>query len=113
MAQAGIGFDVVPIELEATSEILVEKVDLPSNIRQGQPFETRIVVNRFQQSGDPQRAVSGELRLLRSVGPREQEVFQKSCHAGQGRQCLSDYGYDRPAGRLHLSRRVRARCAQR
>lgn len=75
MAQAGIGFDVVPIELEATSEILVEKVDLPSNIRQGQPFETRIVVNRFTQDDKP---VTGELRVLRTVGPREREVFKSS-----------------------------------
>jgi uncharacterized membrane protein len=75
MAQAGIGFDVVPIELSATSEILVEKVDLPSNIRQGQPFETRIVVNRFSQDDKP---VTGELRVLRTVGPREREVFKST-----------------------------------
>ncbi len=77
MAEAGIGIDVVPINLAAKSEILVEKVDLPTNIRQGQPFETRIVVNRFQE-GDNDEPVAGRLQLLRSVGPREQVLWEDS-----------------------------------
>lgn len=76
MAEAGIGFDVVPVALEASSEILVEKVDLPSNIRQGQPFETRIVINRFQEGEG--KTVPGRLRLLRSVGPREQVLLDEA-----------------------------------
>lgn len=75
MAEAGIGFDVVPIQLESNSEILVEKVDLPSNIRQGQPFETRIVVNRYQEGDDQE--VSGRIRLLRSTGAREQVLLDE------------------------------------
>lgn len=75
MAEAGIGIDVVPIEMASKSEILVEKIDLPTNIRQGQPFESRIVINRYQE-GDEQ-AVPGRLRLLRSVGPREQVLLDE------------------------------------
>jgi uncharacterized membrane protein len=72
MAEAGIGFDVVPVDLQSKSEILVEKVDLPNNIRQGQPFETRVVINRYQpESNDP---VKGRLRLIRSVGSSEQTI---------------------------------------
>ncbi|MCA9128482.1 MAG: VWA domain-containing protein [Planctomycetales bacterium] len=74
MVDAGIGIDVVPIELSAGSEILVEKVDLPSDIRQGQPFETRIVINRYQGSDDG-APVPGRLRLMRSVGPSEQVLI--------------------------------------
>jgi uncharacterized membrane protein/Mg-chelatase subunit ChlD len=73
MAEAGIGIDVIPIETTASSEVLVEKVDLPANIRQGQPFETRIVINRIQNGSDA--PVSGQLRLLRSVGSREQVLI--------------------------------------
>lgn len=76
MSEAGIGIDVVPIELSSNSEILVEKVDLPTNIRQGQPFETRVVVNRFQDGGNS--AVPGRLRLLRSVGAHEQVLLDQS-----------------------------------
>ncbi len=72
MAEAGIGFDVVPVDLLAKSEVLVEKVDLPANIRQGQPFETRVVVNRYQPEGN--EPVGGRLRLIRSVGSSEQVI---------------------------------------
>lgn len=75
MSEAGIGIDVVPIKISTSSEILVEKVDLPNNIRQGQPFETRIVVNRFQE--EDTGPVSGRLRLLRSVGAREQVLVDQ------------------------------------
>ncbi len=77
MSEAGIGIDVVPINLAARSEILVEKVDLPTNIRQGQPFETRIVINRYQEKGIDE-PVPGRLRLLRNSGPREQVLLDES-----------------------------------
>jgi uncharacterized membrane protein/Mg-chelatase subunit ChlD len=75
LAEAGIGIDVVPISFTSKSEILVEKVDLPANIRQGQPFETRIVIHRFQEGTDV--PVPGRLRLLRKVGPREQILLDQ------------------------------------
>ncbi|QDV22436.1 glutamine amidotransferase [Aureliella helgolandensis] len=74
LSEAGIGIDIVPVSMSANSEILVEKVVLPTSMRQGQPFETRIVVNRFQESGDA--PVDGRLRLLRSVGGRETLIFE-------------------------------------
>lgn len=76
MAEAGIGIDVVPIDLAAKSEILVEKIDLPTDIRQGQPFETRVVVQRYQE-GDRNEPVEGRLRVIRSVGPREQILLDE------------------------------------
>ncbi len=74
MAEEGIGIDVVPIDLAAKSETLVEKIDLPTDIRQGQPFETRVVVQRYQEEGkdDP---VKGTLKVTRSIGPSEETVF--------------------------------------
>ncbi len=75
MSEAGIGIDVVPISFASKSEILIEKVDLPTNIRQGQPFETRIVVHRFQEGTN--EPIAGRLRLLRKVGPREQELLSQ------------------------------------
>ncbi len=74
MAEEGIGIDVVPIDLAAKSETLVEKIDIPADIRQGQPFETRVVVQRYQPDGknDP---VNGTLTIKRSMGPNETTVF--------------------------------------
>lgn len=74
MAEKGIGIDVVPIKMDAQSEILVEKIDLPNNIRQGQPFETRVVINRYQVSGQ-EKPVAGRLNVYRSVGSKKVTVF--------------------------------------
>ncbi len=76
MAELGIGFDVVPIDLAAKSEVLVEKIDLPNDIRQGQPFETRVVVQRYQESNDNQ-PVQGTLRVTRRVGSREELILNQ------------------------------------
>lgn len=77
MAESGIGIDVVPIDLATKSEILVEKIDIPSNIRQGQPFETRVVVQKYQEAGQ-ESPVDGRLRVIRSVGPREQILLDSA-----------------------------------
>ena len=37
LAENGIGIDVVPIRLNATAEVAVEKIALPPDIRRGQP----------------------------------------------------------------------------
>lgn len=44
-AESGIGIDIVPVLLDAKNEVLVEKIDLPENIRKGQPFEARVVIS--------------------------------------------------------------------
>ncbi len=73
LAEDGIGLDVIPIDLASKSEVLVEKIDLPGEIRQGQPFETRVVVQRYQEGTDI--PVEGRLRVIRSIGPREQVLL--------------------------------------
>ncbi|MCA9194245.1 MAG: VWA domain-containing protein [Planctomycetales bacterium] len=75
MSQSGIGIDVVPIRMETTSEILVEKIDLPNNIRQGQPFETRIVVNRYQEA-ETEHSVPGKLSLFRTAGSQTDKLLE-------------------------------------
>ncbi|MFM7116470.1 MAG: VWA domain-containing protein [Planctomycetota bacterium] len=45
----GIGIDVVPVELLAQAEIAVEKILLPTDIRKGQKFEARVIVNHDTQ----------------------------------------------------------------
>lgn len=45
MAEAGISIDVVPIRYQTKAEVAVEKVTIPSDLRKGQPFDMRIVVN--------------------------------------------------------------------
>lgn len=64
LAESGIGIDVVPIVLESKAEVLVEKIDLPSDIRKGQPFEARVVVNAYTD-GEDAPPVQGRLQVTR------------------------------------------------
>ncbi|RMF37597.1 MAG: VWA domain-containing protein [Planctomycetota bacterium] len=77
LVESGIGIDVVPITLQSTSEVLVEKIDIPTTIRQGQPFESRIVISRYAAPGND-RPVTGRLRLIRGVGPEEQTLLDEA-----------------------------------
>jgi uncharacterized membrane protein len=45
MAAAGVGIDVVPIRYHSRSEVAVERVVLPGDIRRGQPFDLRVVLS--------------------------------------------------------------------
>lgn len=79
MADDGIGIDVVAIELNAVSEVSVEKVVIPSDIRKGQEFETRIVMNNDTQvqAGEPGINVAGKLKVTRRTPQTEELVFEQ------------------------------------
>lgn len=68
LAETGIGIDVVPVRLDSSTEVLVEKIDVPGYVRQGQTVEARVVINRFQEPGTEPKDVEGRLRVLRRVG---------------------------------------------
>jgi uncharacterized membrane protein len=60
MSEEGTGIDVIPVALIANSEISVEKVVLPVDIRKGQDFEGRVVINN-----DSDQPVTGSLEIFR------------------------------------------------
>lgn len=68
LAETGIGIDVVPVRLDSGTEVLVEKIDVPGFVRQGQTVEARVVINRYQESGAEPREIDGRLRVIRRVG---------------------------------------------
>ncbi len=70
LADAGISIDVVPVDLPQRSEASVEKVSLASDVRQGQPFELRVVLNHDAPEGSP--PLPGTLRIYRKTGDREE-----------------------------------------
>jgi uncharacterized membrane protein/Mg-chelatase subunit ChlD len=43
--EAGIAIDVFPITYSSTAEVALEKITLPPDVRRGQPFDMRIVLN--------------------------------------------------------------------
>ncbi|MCA9121045.1 MAG: VWA domain-containing protein [Planctomycetaceae bacterium] len=67
LADDGIGIDVAPVKLTVRAEVAVEKVTLPPDIRKGQPFETRVIVNNYADHSIP-----GKLRVTRRVGSHEE-----------------------------------------
>ncbi|QDU95398.1 VWA domain-containing protein [Lignipirellula cremea] len=70
LAEAGIGVDAAPIFLDRRAEIAVSKVALPADIRQGQTFEARVVIDCFSEPtpDNPKGLAPGKLRLNRYIG---------------------------------------------
>ena len=75
LADNGIGIDVVPIQLNALSEVAIEKVALPQDIRRGQPIEARVVIHNYTQpSKENSGQVKGRLRITRKYGNQEEPL---------------------------------------
>ncbi len=69
----GVGIDVVPVTLSARTEIDVEKFSIPSDLRVGQKFASRVVVNNYADPNDPNARVPGRLRLSQLVAGQDEE----------------------------------------
>ncbi|HUE69296.1 MAG TPA: VWA domain-containing protein, partial [Pirellulaceae bacterium] len=63
LAENGVGIDVVPIQLNASAEVAVAKIGLPSDIRRGQPIEASVVIENFGKAD-----AAGTLRVTRTYG---------------------------------------------
>ena len=76
MAKEGIGIDVVPVALELNSEISVDKVVIPSDVRKGTDFETRVVLTNDAVATDdnPDGVVTGKLKLIEKTGDQNRVV---------------------------------------
>ena len=92
LAAAGIGIDVVPVVLAAGGEVLVEKIDLPKDIRKGQPIEARVVMTNF---GDV--ALNGKLRVTQKVRKDETLLLEEPVTLEPGKNVIPmRHQLDRP-----------------
>ena len=80
LSEDGIGIDVAPVKLTSRSEVAVERVSQPTDIRRGQPFDTRVVLNNYSQ-----RPVKGKLKLTRRVGQTEEFLREEDVELDPGR----------------------------
>ena len=87
LSQAGIGIDVIPVMLETSSEVLVEKIDLPNDIRKGQPFEARVVLSNYSDE-DRATPVSGKMRITQSVQGQESLLLEESIILTPGKNVI-------------------------
>ena len=99
LANDGIGIDVVPVDLLIDSEIIVEKVIVPSDIRKGQSFEVRTVINYQVDPSikDPQ-PVTGKLLLRQKTLLREEVIAEQPVTLQPGKNVMSvSHDFDRAA----------------
>ncbi len=101
LGNAGIGIDVVPVLLNATSEVLVEKIDLPDNIRKGQPFEARVVISNYSDA-DSSDAVTGKLRVKQKVSGEETLLLEEAITLSPGKNIFPlRYQIEQPAAYIY------------
>lgn len=84
MAEEGIGIDVVPVDLFAQAEVSVEKVVIPSDIRKGQEFEARVVLNA-DVSQDHPNPVTGKLSISQTSSDRQQLIAEQQVTLDPGK----------------------------
>jgi len=91
LATDGIGVDVVPIELGESPEISVDRITLPGDIRQGQPFEVRAVISQSSPGETPagSAAVRGRLRLSRRQGTVSETLSEQDVTLQPGKNVFS------------------------
>jgi len=84
----GVTVDVIPLGVERGNDVSVQKLGLPSRVKKGQTFETRIFIN----ADKPQKAT---LRLYRNDQPLGEETVD--LNAGKNLftfpQTLNDNGF--------------------
>ncbi|MBN2476608.1 MAG: VWA domain-containing protein [Pirellulales bacterium] len=72
-AGAGIGIDVVPIDYQSRAEVVVERLAIPTDIRQGQAFDLKVVATNTATDGGE---IHGRLVLSQLTGG-EPEVLSE------------------------------------
>ncbi len=90
MSDAGIGIDVVPVFYQSPAEVSVEKVSTPSDVRIGQPFDVRVVLNNTSEpTAENNGEVNGTLRITRSVEGRPQVVTDQPITLPPGKHVMT------------------------
>jgi len=59
--------------LDSTTEVLVEKIDVPGFVRQGQTVDARVVINRYSEPGN-EKDIPGKLRVIRRIGNQSETL---------------------------------------
>ncbi|MFV2068829.1 MAG: VWA domain-containing protein, partial [Pirellulales bacterium] len=84
----GVSIDVVPVELEASSEVVVEKITTPPDVRRGQPFDLRVVLSATTADA-VDRTLSGKLRVVRKAGSHETLLAEQAVDLKPGKRVLT------------------------
>jgi uncharacterized membrane protein len=88
-ADGGVSIDVMPVPLGHRSDVAVEKVALPADVRRGQPFELRVVLNNTVPADAPPKPVAGHLRIIRKAGERQETLSDQPITLEPGKRVFS------------------------
>jgi uncharacterized membrane protein len=90
LADAGVSIDVAPIHWFARGEVAVEKLTVSSDVRRGQPFDLRVVLNNITEPKPGERgAVKGKLRIVRRAGERETTMAEQEIELPPGKKVFT------------------------
>jgi len=90
LADAGVGIDVAPIFSATRGEVAIEKLAIPSNVRRGQPFDMKIVLNNTTEpTTRSDGVVRGTVRVVRKTGSREETLVEQPVVLEPGKRFLS------------------------
>lgn len=67
LSESGIGIDVVPVRLPQRNEVSIEQVVVPTDLRLGQAFEAKVVIENRVIDDDPNPTM-GIIRLIEREG---------------------------------------------
>lgn len=64
----GVSIDVVPIRYDSRSEVIVERIVVPTDVNKGKPFDLRVIVNNTTPDTEPNAGVvTGRLLVTRQM----------------------------------------------
>ena len=110
LAEAGIGIDVVPVRSQRAGEVAVEKVAIPADVRRGQPFDLRVVLNNTARPRARRAGRSkGGCKIVRKAGGREQVLAEQEITLEPGKRVFTVREEIDAARLLHLRSPLRAR----
>jgi uncharacterized membrane protein/Mg-chelatase subunit ChlD len=87
VADAGVSIDVQPVLFLARSEVLVEKVALPPDVRKGQPFDLRVVLNNTTQPTEGESGVvQGKLIVSQRTDDQPRVISEEAIELPPGKR---------------------------
>jgi Mg-chelatase subunit ChlD len=85
LTDADVGIDVVPLRTALRGDVAVEKLALPTDVRKGENFDLRVVLNNTSVDGKPRR---GKLQIYRRAADRETPLSEEEITLPPGRRVM-------------------------
>lgn len=92
LVESGIGIDVVPVVYGNRGDVMVEKLTAPADIRQGQPFDLRVVLENTApaDAADPQSGVvRGRVVIYQKTSDQPRPIAEQPVTLEPGKRVLT------------------------